>query len=133
MDQLEEAKLKRIRANKKSCFTRICYRVESLIKTQASRTLLQQLLGDIDRALDAITEANESYLTVLSGEAEKTKAAEYMSGIEIQRDNTVQKITAYLQTRSCEAPSVASGLKSKNGGLKSKGRRPLGARECTQR
>ena len=112
MDQLEEAKLKRIRANKKSCFTRICYRVESLIATQGSRTLLQQLLGDIDRALDAITEANESYLTVLSGEAEKTKAAEYMSEIEIQRDNTVQKITAYLQTRSCEAPSVASTVPS---------------------
>ena len=106
MDQIvDEAKLKRIRANKKSSLTRICNRVDSLIAARASRTLLQQLLGDVDRALDSVVDANESYLTALSEEDEKTKAVEYMSEIEAHRDNTVQKITAYLQSQSVEAPS----------------------------
>ena len=106
MDQIvDEAKLKRIRANKKSSLTRICNRVDSLIAARASRTLLQQLLGDVDRELDSVVDANESYLTVLSEEDEKTKAAEYMPEREVHRDNTVQKITAYLQSQSVEATS----------------------------
>ena len=108
MNLLEEARLKRIRVNKKSCFTRICNRVENLIASRGSRTLLQQHLGDVDRALDALIEANESYVTVLTDETEKTRSSEYMSEMEIQRDSIVQKITAYLQARSDEAPSEAS-------------------------
>ena len=107
----ETARLKRIRANKKSCFTRICNRVDSLIAARGSRTLLQQLLGEIDRALDALVEANESYLAVL-WEEEKAKAAEYVSEIEALRDNMLQKVTAYLQSRSSEAPSNASAVSS---------------------
>ena len=100
---VDEAKLKGIWANKNSSLSRICNRVDSLIAARASLTLLQQLLDDADRALDSVVDANESYLTVLSEEDEKTKATKKMPEIEAHRDNTVQKITAYLKSQSIEA------------------------------
>ena len=108
----EEAKWKRIRANKKSCLTRICNRAENLIAVRGSRTILQQLLGEIDHALDTLTESNECYVSTLTNDDEKTKAAEYISQIEEQRESIVRRITAYLQERSDEASSEASTVPS---------------------
>ena len=114
MDQLPEDSrtLKRIRANKKSCLTRICNRAENLITIRGSRTILQQLLADIDHALDAVVESNEAYLAVVGDGDESVKAVEYASEAEAQRNSVIQRITAHLQARSDEAPSEASVVSS---------------------
>ena len=88
MDQQSEdlRTLKRIRANKKSCLTRVCNRAENLIAIRGSRTSLQQLLGDVDHALDAVIESNEAYLAMVV-EDDIDKAAEYASKTETQKQH----------------------------------------------
>ena len=105
--------LSKLRSRKKAQFTRLCKRAETLIDSVGSRSRIEDVLKDLDGALDDVSEVNDNYTEGLKDdEHEKELSEQYMLDIEEAHQKICEKIKSHLEARKGEAPSEAGASKA---------------------
>ena len=110
---MDSASLRKLRSRKKAQFTRLCKRADTLIDTTGSRSQIEGLLKELDEALDAVSEVNDSYTDSLKDDdREKDQTEEYMTDVEEAHQKICERIREHLRSRgelaSSESPCALS-------------------------
>ena len=89
--------------------TRIRRSAFVIIDARGSRTQLTSLLIDLDKALQAIENLTDEYVSTLEVESEKEQAVKYCEDASNQHQVAVDRIENYLRERQEDPASVVTG------------------------
>ena len=100
-------RLRQIRGRHRAALTRLYRRAETLMSEGATRAPLQNVLEDMDSALEALMDINTMLESSLQREDEQADAAHYVADVCAEKQRITDRIESYL-TRISEQPPTGS-------------------------
>ena len=101
-------RLKRLRSRKEDKFSRICSRVEVLISSHGSVDYVQEIIKELDDALEEIGSVNDKYEEETEETEEQELARKYMKAIEEKHKRVTDQLKRYIEVRANETRSIAA-------------------------